>query len=369
MKNNPAVAALLGVSFVCGLRSTSRGEAQQAGGPVSRGRGHRTRRILTLIVVLLTAGVTGRGVMAQGLPGVPRVAVLAPISASPEHGGWSVDDFREGMRSLGWIEGNNVSIEARFANGDPALLSANAADLVAERVDVIVAFSGDCSRAARQATSTIPIVMDTGDPIRAGLVASLARPGGNVTGLSFMASDVATKQLEMLKEVAPRVSKVGVLRQSDGPLPAQMGTELERAAATLGVSLLPVAVGTAEGLPRRFDEMTAAGADGYFVWAEPRTDAMRNDIAVLALRHRLPGVTEQRRYVDAGLLLSYGTSLSAVHRREAYFVDRILKGAKPADLPVEQPTTFELVVNLKTAKALGLTVPPSTLARADEVIE
>jgi putative ABC transport system substrate-binding protein len=128
----------------------------------------------------------------------------------------------------------------------------------------------------------------------------LARPGGNVTGLSFMASDVATKQLEMLKEVAPRVSKVGVLRQSDGPLPAQMGTELERAAATLGVSLLPVAVGTAEGLPRRFDEMTAAGADGYFVWAEPRTDAMRNDIAVLALRHRLPGVTEQRRYVDAG---------------------------------------------------------------------
>ena len=321
---------------------------------------------MTLIVVLLTAGVTGRGVMAQGLPGVPRVAVLAPISASPEHGGWSVDDFREGMRSLGWIDGGNVSIEVRIANGDPASLSANAADLVAERVDVIVAFSGDCARAARQATSTIPIVMDTGDPIRAGLVASLARPGGNVTGLSFMAGDVATKQLEMLKEVAPRVSKIGVLFQSDNP---QLGTELERAAATLGVSLLPVAVGTAEGLPRRFDEMTAAGADGYFVWAEPRTDAMRNDIAVLALRHRLPGVTEQRRYVDAGLLLSYGTSLSAVHRREAYFVDRILKGAKPADLPVEQPTTFELVVNLKTAKALGLTVPPSTLARADEVIE
>ena len=255
-------------------------------------------RLVTVLALIFAAGATACGVAAQQVARVPRVAVLAPIS--PEQSRRSVDDFREGMRSLGWIEGSNVSIEARFANGDPALLSANAADLVAERVDVIVAFSGECARAARQATSTIPIVMDTGDPIRAGLVASLARPGGNVTGLSFMASDVATKQLEMLKEVAPRVSKVGVLRQSDGPLPAQMGTELERAAATLGVSLLPVAVGTAEGLPRRFDEMTAAGADGYFVWAEPRTDAMRNDIAVLALRHRLPGVTEQRRYVDAG---------------------------------------------------------------------
>ena len=323
-------------------------------------------RLVTVLALIFAAGATACGVAAEQVARVPRVGVLAPISISPEQSGGGVNEFREGMRSLGWIEGSNVSIEARFANGDPALLSANAADLVAERVDVIVAFSGDCARAARQATSTIPIVMDTGDPIRAGLVASLARPGGNVTGLSFMAGDVATKRLEMLKEVAPRVSKIGVLFQSDNP---QLGTELERAAATLGVSLLPVAVGTAEGLPRRFDEMTAAGADGYFVWAEPRTDAMRNDIAVLALRHRLPGVTEQRRYVDAGVLLSYGTSLSAVHRREAYFVDRILKGAKPADLPVEQPTTFELVVNLKTAKALGLTIPPSILARADEVIE
>jgi ABC-type uncharacterized transport system substrate-binding protein len=172
-----------------------------------------------------------------------------------------------------------------------------------------------------------------------------------------------------LKEVAPRVSKIGVLAQSDSADQVARDHYLERAAATLGVSVLPVAVGTLEDLPRRFDEITAAGADGYFVWAQPRTDAMRDDIAMLALRHRLPGVTEQRRYVDAGVLLSYGTSLSAVHRREAYFVDRILKGAKPADLPVEQPTTFELVVNMKTAKALGLTIPPSILARADEVID
>jgi putative ABC transport system substrate-binding protein len=324
---------------------------------------------LTLIVVLLTAGVTGRGVMAQGLPGVPRVAVLAPISASPEHGGRSVDDFLEGMRSLGWIEGGNVSIEVRIANGDPGSLSANAADLVAERVDVIVAFSGDCSRAARQATSTIPIVMDTGeDPIRSGLVASLSRPGGNVTGLSLMQGEVAAKSLQMLKEVAPRVGKIGVLAQTDTP-DVQLMTQLGPAAASLGVSLLPVGVGTAEDLPRRFDEMTAAGADGYFVSAQPRTDAMRDAIAELALRLHLPGAAQQRRYADAGVLLSYGASLSAGHQREAYFVDRILKGAKPADLPVEQPTTFELVINLKTARALGLTIPPLILARADEVIE
>jgi putative ABC transport system substrate-binding protein len=324
-------------------------------------------RLVTVLALIFAAGATACGAAAQQVSRVPRVGVLVPVS--PEQSGGSVDEFRKGMRSLGWIWGGTVSIEARFANGDPALLSANAADLVAEKVDVIVAFSGDSAQAARRATSTIPIVVDMGDPIGWGLVASLARPGGNVTGLSFMAWDVAAKQLEMLKDAVPRVSKIGVLVQSDNPRRAQLGTVLERAAATLGVSLLPVAVGTAEDLPRRFDEMTAAGADGYFVWSEPRTDAMRDDIAMLALRHRLPGVTEQRRYVDAGVLLSYGTSLSAVHRREAYFVDRILKGAKPADLPVEQPTTFELVVNLKTAKELGITIPPSILARADEVIE
>lgn len=240
-------------------------------------------RLVTVLALIFAAGGTACGVAAQQVARMPRVAVLAPMSADPEQSGRPVDDFREGMRSLGWIEGSNVSIEARFANSDPALMSANAADLVAQRVDVIVAFSGYCARAARRATSTIPIVMDTSDPIKEGLVASLARPGGNVTGLSFMAGDVATKQLEMLKEVAPRVSKIGVLSQSDDPLRAQLGTELERAAATLGVSLLPVAVGTAEGLPRRFDEMTAAGADGYFVWAQPRTDAVRDDIAVLGL--------------------------------------------------------------------------------------
>ena len=202
-----------------------------------------------------------------------------------------------------------------------------------------------------------------------GMVASLARPGGNVTGLSTMGLDLVAKQLQLLKEAVPQVSKIAVLLQPDSSFHAQQMTELESAAAVLGVSLFPVAVGIARDLPQRFDEMTEAGADAYFVLSEPRTTEMRDDIAALALSHRLPGAAQDRRQVEAGVLLCYGMNYSALHRRLAVYVDKILKGAKPADLPVEQPTRFELVVNLRTAKALGLTIPPSILARADEVIE
>jgi ABC-type uncharacterized transport system substrate-binding protein len=305
------------------------------------------------------------GVAAQQVSRVPRVGLL--------HQGYpnapAAGDFRVGMRSLGWIEGSTIAIEDRFANGDPAQLSANATEFAAEKVDVIVAFSLAPALAARQATSAIPIVMDAGDPVGAGLVASLARPGGNVTGQSLMFPDLVAKQLEILKEAVPRVSKIGVLLQPDSTGHTQLMTELKQAAATLGVSVLPVALGTNEDLSRLFDEMMAAGADAYFVFSEPRTDATRDDIATLALRHSLPGAAQRRTYVDAGVLLCYGPSFSAIHRRAAVFVDKILKGAKPADLPVEQPTTFELVINLKTAEALGLTIPYQLLARADEVIQ
>ena len=317
-----------------------------------------------LLAMLLAAGMAGRGVMAQRPSGVPHVGVLAP--QSPEKMKQSVDDFRAGMRELGWTEGGNVVIEVRYANGDPALWLSNATAFVAEKVDVIVAIA-NTAVPARRATATIPIVMDVNDPIGQGLVASLARPGGNVTGIADMFDEVAEKQLEMLKAIAPRVGKIGVLLHRD--IVRQATKKLEPDAASLSVSLLPVGVDTVEDLPRRFDEMTAAGADGYLVFAEPRVDAMSDAIAALALRHRLPGVAHIRRHADAGVLLSYGASISAIQRRRAYFVDRILKGAKPADLPIEQPTKFELVVNLKTAKALGLTIPPSILLRADEVIE
>jgi putative ABC transport system substrate-binding protein len=323
------------------------------------------RRLVTLLAVILAVAAPAREMMAQQVSGVPRVGVL--LENSPEQGGRAANEFREGMRSLGWIERSTISIEDRFANGDPVLLSANAAEFAAAKVDVIVAIS--TARAARQATSAIPIVMTTGDAVGSGLVASLARPGGNVTGFSVMWPDVVAKQLEMLKEAVPRVSKIGVLLRQDSPGHARLMTELEQAAAKLGVSVLPVLVDTAEDLPHRFDEMTAAGADAYFVLNEPRTDAMRDDIAALASRHRLPGAAQWRRYVEAGVLLSYGVDLSAIHKRLAVYVDKILKGAKPADLPIEQPTTFELVLNLKTAQSLGLTIPPALVARVDEVIE
>jgi len=315
-----------------------------------------------LLAVLLATGMTGRDVMAQRPSGVPHVGVLFPLS--PEQA-QSVDYFRAGMRELGWIEGGNVTIEVRYANGDPALASAIAAAFVAEKVDVIVAFA--FVEPARRATATIPIVMDSDIPIELGHVASLARPGGNVTGISDMLTEVRGKQLQMLKEIVPRVGKIGVLLHRD--FLQEVTKDLEPAAAPLGVSLLPVGVDTVEDLPRRFDEMMAAGADGYLVIAEPHIDEMRDAIAALALRHRLPGVGPVRRNADAGLLLSYGPSTSAIRRRQAYFVDRILKGAKPADLPVERPPKFELVINLKTAKALGLTIPYSLVLRADEVIE
>src|SRR5262249_28223915 len=187
------------------------------------------------------------------------------------------------------------------------------------------------------------------------------------TGISNMFQEVIAKQLELLKEIAPRVGKIGVLARTG--YVQLVVKDWKPVAASLGVSLLPVGVDTVEDLPRRFDEMTAAGADGYLVTAAPPIDAMRDAIAALAVRHGLPGVAPMRRYTDAGMPLSYGPSLSAIHRREAYFVDRILKGAKPADLPVERSTTFELVVNLKTAKALGLSVPQSILTRADVRID
>jgi putative ABC transport system substrate-binding protein len=320
--------------------------------------------------MILVAGFAAHGVAAQ-VSGVPHVGLLHWTSSAwaPASG-----EFREGMRSLGWIEGSTISMEDRFADGNAARLSANAAEFVAAKVDVIVTIDSAPARAARQATSEIPIVMTSGDPIGWGLVASLARPAGNVTGLSTMWPDLVAKQLQTLKEAVPGVSKIGVLLRQDSPGHAQLMTELERAAPNLGVSLLPVVVGADRELPLLFDEMTAAGADAYFVLNEPRTDAMRGDITALALRHRLPGAAQTRRYVDPafvdpGLLVSYGVDLSAIHRHLALFVDKILKGAKPADLLVEQPTTFELVVNLKTATALGITVPSSILARADEVIE
>ena len=320
---------------------------------------------MTLLAVMLAVGVAASGVMAQQVAGVPRVGLLHQTSS--EFGRLSGEEFREGMRALGWIEGNTFAIEERFANGDLAQLTANAAGLAAAKVDVIVAISDKAARAARQATSTIPIVFTSGDPIGSGLIASIARPGGNASGLSLMWPDMVTKQLEILKESVPPIKRVGILRQADAHA-AEIG-ELERAAPKLGLSVLPFPVGRAQELPRLFDEMTEAGVDAYLVLNEPRTDEMRAEIAKQALLHHLPGMAQGSRYIESGVLLCYGVNLPSLHRQLAVYVDKILKGAKPADLPVEQPTILKLVINMRTAKALGFTVPQALLARADEVIE
>src|SRR5215831_13681083 len=241
-----------------------------------------TRLLFLLALILAEAATPGRA-GAQQVSGVPRVGLLH--LPSPQLGRLAAGEFREGMRSLGWIEGSTITIEDRFASGDPARLAADAAELAADKVDVIVAIAPLPARAALEATSTIPIVTSAADP-RYGLVASLARPGGSVTGVSTMALDLVAKQLQLLKEAVPRVSRIGVLLQPDYPPHRQAMTELERASPVLGVSVFSVAIGPARDLPRRFEEMTAAGADAYFVLSEPRTDEMRSDIAVLALRHR-----------------------------------------------------------------------------------
>jgi putative ABC transport system substrate-binding protein len=304
---------------------------------------------------------------AQQTPKLPRVGLLH--QSSLDQGMRASNAFREGMRLLGWIDGKNVAIEDRFADYDTARVSANAVAFAAAKVDVIVAFSGVPARAAREATSSIPIVMDAGDPVGQGLVASLARSGSNVTGQSLMRQDMAAKQLQMLREAIPKATRIAVLQQPDYKLHLQQMAEIERTAVMLGVSVLAVSAGVVQDLPHLFKDMKEAGVDAYLVLNEPRTDVMRGEIAALALQHRLPGMAQDRRYVEAGGLLCYGVNLDAVHRRAAFFVDKILKGADPANLPIEQPIEFDLSVNLKTAKALGLIVPQSILVQAKEVIE
>jgi putative ABC transport system substrate-binding protein len=279
--------------------------------------------------------------------------------------------FEEGLRSLGYRIGENVLIEYRFANGEMERLPANAADVVRLGVDIIVATGTNPNTiAAMKATTTIPIVMTSGvDPVSAGLVASLARPGGNVTGLAAdTGGEMNGKRFELLKETLPNLSRLGILFNPDTALRTRQ-TSMGEAARALGLTLVPVEARGLDALEQAFAIMVRERAQAFFVQGDAVLFNYRGRIAEMALSNRLPAASYQKEYADAGFLLTYGVNFLDLHRRSAAFVDKIFKGAKPADLPVEQPTKFDLVVNLKTAKALGLDVPPSLLARADEVIE
>jgi putative ABC transport system substrate-binding protein len=301
-----------------------------------------------------------------------RVSRIGYLSlASRERTPHYVDAFEDGLRRLGYRVGANVTIEYRFANGEMDHLPALAAELVRLGVDIIIAGSNPSTVAAVTATATIPIVMvSIVDPVGTGLVASLARPGGNVTGLAADAGgEILGKRFELLKEMLPDLSRLGVMWNPDVAVSGSRQAAMMETARTLGLTTIPVEVRGADTLEQAFATMTKQRAQAFVVQGDTVLHEYRGQIAEMAVRNRLPSAAIARQLAEAGFLLSYGPDLSDLYRRAAHFVDRIFKGEKPADLPVEQPTRFELVINLKTARALGLTVPPILLARADEVIE
>ena len=278
--------------------------------------------------------------------------------------------FRQGLRDFGYVEGQNIVIEYRYAEGRAERLPDLAAELLRLNVDVIVAGGTPAPLAAKHATGTIPIVMTSaGDPVGSGLVASLARPGGNVTGLSTFTRELAAKRLQLLKEVVPGASRVAVLWNAANPYAVLNMRETEAAARTLGGQVQSLEVRGPDDVENAFPAAIRGRAGALIVVDDPLTYLYRMRIADLAARNRLPAMYGFREYAEAGGLMAFGASLADLGRRAATYVDKILKGARPADLPVEQPTKFELVINMKTAKALGLTIPQSLLLRADEVIQ
>jgi putative tryptophan/tyrosine transport system substrate-binding protein len=281
-----------------------------------------------------------------------------------------VDAFRGGLRELGYKEGRDVLLEIRWAEGSNEPLFGLATELVASKVEVLVTVSTPAAIAAKQATATIPIVFTAvGDPVGAGVVPSLARPGGNATGFSLLATELSAKRLEILREIVPNASPVAMLWNDTNPGMTLRAHESERAAATLGLTIQSYGVHDLITFDPAFEAIVSAGGAAVLTLVDPFTRLHRQRIVDFAAERHLPAIYETREFVDAGGLISYGVDLFAMQRRAALYVDKILKGTKPAELPVEQPTKFELVINLRTAKALGLTIPPSLLSRADDVIE
>ena len=328
-------------------------------------------RFATLLVLLLLAVPLGTAA-AQSVEKerVPRVGYINPGSSSDPVRLRRLEALRQGLRELGYVEGRNIALEPRWAEGKYDRYPALAADLVRLKVHIIVAVGGRATQVAQQATRTIPIVMSlVTDPLESGLVTSLARPGGNVTGTSIMAPDLVGKQFELLKQAVPEVSRVALLWNPANPGSAPQLREAEAAARAVGVRLQALEARVPQEIDSAFAAMTKERAGALVVLADAILYNQRKQIAELAAKSRLPSVSVLREYAEAGGLIVYSADFLDLERRAAYFVDKILRGAKPADLPVEQPTKFDLIINLKTAKAIGLTIPPSLLLRADQIIE
>jgi len=323
---------------------------------------------ILVAVVLLALGVT---VEAQQPKKVPRIGYLSAQDSAREFA--RAEAIRHALRELGYIEGQNIAIEYRYAEGKLDRFSELAAELVRLKVDIIVAAGGNrLVRAAKNSTKTIPIVMVGigADPVEAGLIESLARPGGNVTGLTNLGPELGGKQLELLKEAVPKLARVAVLYDPTSPGNVLRVKEvLPVAARGLGLTLRSWEVRGTDGFEKVFAALNKQRPDGLYVLPGPLMNANQKRTISFALKSRLPSMYNTRESVDAGGLMSYGADIADSYRRVAYFVDKILKGAKPADLPVEQPKNFEFIINLKAAKQIGLTIPPNVLARADKVIK
>ena len=305
---------------------------------------------------------------AQQASKVPLVGVLSPGNPPPADAFHQRERFEAGLRELGWLPGSNIIIEYRYAEGRLDRLPALVAELVSHRVDVIVA-RGLTIAPARQATAVIPIVMAADpDPVRSGFIKSLAQPGGNITGLTTQALDAEAKQLELVRAALPSVSRVAVLTNPNSPPDSEQLRRTESAARSLGFNLTEYAISAPDQLADVFRSMIAA-SEGAALFRGTLWFLDAKEVAELALKHRLPTMHNLREFAEAGALIAYGVNFAELHRRSATFVDKILKGANPAELPVEQPTRFGIVLNLKTAEKLGLEISPTLLARADEVIE
>ncbi len=320
---------------------------------------------ILVAMILLAVGVTAQ---AQQPKKVPRIGYLSATSPSANVG--RIEAFRQGLRELGYVEGKNIVIEWRYAEGKFDRLPALAAELVRLKVDVIVTSGPQSTRVAKEATVTIPIVMGFDpDPVGGGFVASLARPGGNITGLSTLSPELSGKQLELLKEIVPKLSRVAVVGDSNEPGNAQALKEVELVAGAFKVQLQYLDVLNLKDIEHSFQSASKQRAGAVLVLAGPVMAAHRTEVVNLAAKNRLPAMYFRSDFVEAGGLMNYGVNYNDLARGAATYVDKILKGAKPADLPVEQPKKFELIINLQAAKQIGLTIPPNVLARADRVIQ
>ena len=323
--------------------------------------------ILVAVVLLAVAVIAD----AQQETKVRRIGFLSALSGPPATSAANLDAFQRGLRALGWVEGQNLAIEYRWAKGKYDLLPELAAELVRLKVDVIVTNASRAATAAKQATTIIPIVFDVmGEPVSMGLVASLAQPGGNLTGVSGLGAELSGKQIELLKEVVPRLTRLAVLANPSSVGASAVIRESEAAAKLIGIRLLVVKVDAPDKIDPAFATITRERPQALLVPADAMLATQRKVILPLVEKARLPAMyVETPSWVEAGGLMSYSASLPDQYRKVATYVDKILRGAKPADLPVQQPTRFELMINLKAAKQIGVTIPPNVLARADRVIK